>query len=687
MSRPIALAVCACVCAFALVGVQARQTPAQTPPPQTPAQQPVFRGETDVIRLDVSVLDKSRKPVRGLSAAEFTVFEDGKPQRIVAVSEVDAADVDPAPSAWMRHVGPDIASNDLNDQVGDGRVFGIVMDDANVPWDDRDIILSARNVGRYVVNHLGPSDVAAVVFPLDAGNTEDFTSDRGKLLDAVDRFDPREPDRFMIPRAYMPGQGGGDMPYRASPALMRNDCDRAQPMVPTLGVLTAQLATVPNRRKTIVLVSVGIPLNFGDRSRCGARLADEMRDVFRTAEKANVNIYGVDPAGLGGYERYLQKPIRAGRPAINVEAPAAAKDQARARREFLEISADYTGARAVVGDEPVDAGIDRVFEEDGSYYLLGYQTSNGKPDGKFRKVEVKTTRPGVTVRTRSGYFAPRPGQLATPEEKAAPNTQDLGLSGMTSPAGLPLRASVVPVALTGAAGSGNHSADVAIVLTARLPPTGGAVTDTLTVTRNVYDADGKAGPPVQEKVTVNLPASGTDGLRYDVFSRLALAPGRYQLRLNARSAVLDRSGSVYADVEVPDFTRSALTVSGIVIGSLPSPALPRTDPLAALLPIVPTSAREFAPGDAVVAFCRVFQGGSAAVVPAAMKVLVLDVHDQPVIDTTSTIAADAFGAGRAAPFQIALPLERMTHGPHVLSLTATLAGGASVRRDLVFRVR
>ncbi len=55
------------------------------------AQEPVatlqdpFRTGVDVIQLDVSVLDDERRPVRGLSAADFTVLEDGKPQRIVAV--------------------------------------------------------------------------------------------------------------------------------------------------------------------------------------------------------------------------------------------------------------------------------------------------------------------------------------------------------------------------------------------------------------------------------------------------------------------------------------------------------------------------------------------------------------------------------------------------------------------------
>src|SRR5437867_416727 len=99
--------------------------------PAAPAQQPTFRAGVDVIRLDVSVLDKNRRPVRGLTADKFTVLENGKPQRIVALSEVDAGERDPMPTAWMRHVPRDIAANDLADQVGDGRLFGIILDDAN----------------------------------------------------------------------------------------------------------------------------------------------------------------------------------------------------------------------------------------------------------------------------------------------------------------------------------------------------------------------------------------------------------------------------------------------------------------------------------------------------------------------------------------------------------------------------
>ena len=47
-------------------------------------------------------------------------------------------------------------------------------------------------VGRYLVDQLSPSDVAAVIFPQLAGKTQDFTTDRQKLIAAIDKFDPPE---------------------------------------------------------------------------------------------------------------------------------------------------------------------------------------------------------------------------------------------------------------------------------------------------------------------------------------------------------------------------------------------------------------------------------------------------------------------------------------------------------------
>ena len=655
------------------------QAPPATQVQTTPQQQPVFRAGVDVIRLDVSVLDKDRRPVRGLEADNFTVVENGKPQRIVAVTEMAASDQDATPSAWMRMVPPDVAANDLTDMTGDGRFVAIIMDDWNVPFDDHEMILNTRAVGRYLVDALNPSDVAAIIFPQQAGRTQDFTSDRQKLIEAVDKFDP--PDvKFIEGRPMGLGPGGGDMPQRFAPILMRSDCQRGQPTVPTLDTVVARLAAVPNRRKTVILVSVGLPLTFADTRGCPGELSSIMKDVFRRAQQANVNIHSIDPAGYDGYSRYLQNPIRKGGRAAESTMPMqAAERAARVRREFLEITADHTGARAIVNTNDLSYEIDRLLVEASSYYLIGYQTSNGQPDGKFRRVEVKVNKGGLSVHTRSGFYAP--DESGKRDAESAPSSSELGLSGLSSAAALALRVQAVPVAPAAEPGK----VDIGVVLGVRTPGTRISGADTLTLIRTVYDEKGSPGPPTQEKLALALPPATTDQLRYEVYQRLALAPGRYELRLNATSASLDRSGTVYADLEVPDFAHRNVALSNIVLGRRRSPD--DKDVLAGLFPIVPTTLRDFAPGDALVAFTRVFQGTSRP--PGVLKTSaqLISVSDEKVWEQAGEIRVEALDKSGSAPLQFDVPLDKLSRGSYLLSISAERADGAKSRADMVFRIR
>jgi VWFA-related protein len=662
---------------------QSQPPPVQPPPAQTqstPQQQPpVFRSGVDVIRLDVSVLDKDRRPVPGLGPENFTVVENGKPQRIVAVTEVSAAEQDPTPSAWMRMVTPDVAANDLTDMVGTGRFVAIIMDDWNIPFDDHEMILNSRAVGRYLVDALNPSDVAAVVFPQQAGRTQDFTTDRQKLIAAIDKFEPPE-FKYMEARPQGLGPGGGDMPQRFAPILMRSDCQRSQPTVPTLETVVGRLAAVPNRRNTVILVSVGIPLSFADTRGCPGELSAIMKDVFRRAQQANVNIHSIDPSGYDGYSRYLQNPIRrGGRPAETTMNMPGADKAARVRRDFLEITADHTGARAIVNTNDLSEQIDRLLVEASSYYLVGYQTSNGQPDGKFRRIEVKVNKPNLNVRTRSGFYAP--DESGNRNGPAAPAASDLGLSGMSSAAALALRVQAVAAAPS----ADGKAVDVGIILGVRTPGSTITRSDTLTLVRTVYDERGNPGPPSQEKIELPLPPATTEQLRYEVFQRLSLKPGRYELRLNATSAALDRSGSVYADLEVPDFSRRNIALANIVLGKPRSPG--DKDALVSLFPIVPTTLRDFAPGDSVVAFTRVVVGGSSPLGTVKTVAQLINISDEKVWDQTMDVPATAFGDGRSAPVQFTVPLEKLASGSYLLSVSAELTGGTKTRADLVFRIR
>src|SRR5687767_8311132 len=151
---------------------------------QAPASQPVFRSGTDLVQVDVSVLDGRRRPVRGLSAADFTVLEDGQPREIQAFSEVDLPSGQaPGEAAWTRQVPSDVSSNAVGQQQG--RLVIVVMD-RSIPVGEP--TLTARRIAMQIVNELGPDDLAAVVSTAN-GATQNLTANRPRLLRAITHGD------------------------------------------------------------------------------------------------------------------------------------------------------------------------------------------------------------------------------------------------------------------------------------------------------------------------------------------------------------------------------------------------------------------------------------------------------------------------------------------------------------------
>ena len=263
---------------------------------ETQNQPPQFRAGVDLTRLDVSVIDRQRQPVRGLHARDFTVVENGQVQPIAAFSEVDVPDPDDPPALWMRDVQPDIRRND---NLEDRRLVVIVLDDAQVPPDDPRFSSRVKEIGHSIVSRLGVADLASVVYTLDPRKSQEFTDDRGKLNAAIDRFAPGFRD--------------------TEPSYMLY-------AVETLGKLAERLVEIPQRRKTIFYVSVGVPIDIevaatptpigngptGDRSGQMGMLIQKAQDIFRFAQLSNVNIHCIDPSalyvGLGGEDRFRLSP-------------------------------------------------------------------------------------------------------------------------------------------------------------------------------------------------------------------------------------------------------------------------------------------------------------------------------------------------------------------------------------------
>ena len=110
---------------IASVGLLASIVLTRAQAPARPQNPPTFVAGVDVVKLDVSVYDKDHRPIKGLTAADFTLLEDKQPRPIVGFAEVDLPEPPPPTAKWMRDASDDVATND----VAEKRLFLIVIDD------------------------------------------------------------------------------------------------------------------------------------------------------------------------------------------------------------------------------------------------------------------------------------------------------------------------------------------------------------------------------------------------------------------------------------------------------------------------------------------------------------------------------------------------------------------------------
>ena len=660
------------------------QTPAQAP--QAP---PVFRGGTEIVALDVTVLDNNRLPVRGLAQSDFTITEDGQPQRIVAFDAVDLPDrIDP-PAKWMVNVTPDIATNSMNDS----RLFVMVMDDSMMG--EARALQDAKKIAHKVIDQLGPADLMAIVFPRDNRHTQDFTSDHTKLGVAVDHF-----------TMGFTGMGKSpNLPLQAGAADV--DAFHKQSSIDTVAAAAEFLGTVPDRRKILVYVSpgVGVPIPesvlMGDNSSVGAggsltaagggslmAASDQQKDLewraselVRLAREANVAVYTIDPCGL------------------RVASPIGGPCQPGEEVTYLQGIAVATGGHATVNTNSFDAGINGLFKENASYYLIGYRSTSSKPSSSTRRVDVKVSRPGVEIKFRHTY---RPQQLsdpvaatrATPAKPGGPPEQSANavvnlskaLTGILPTPDMPLQVALAPFAIPGK----KDVARVAIILGLRQPtPESGAgnrVVETIDLQTKAFTPEGQPMGSSRQIAKVTLIPIQTNEFRFEVLSQIDLKPGRYQLRLAAYRDTLKKSASVYGDVVVPDFASEKVSLSGVVLTSMQAPVAAGQESLKSLLPVVPTSERTFRRGEDVTVFCRAYQG-KGKLAPLTIQTHVVDAADHVVGDSMQTLGLDKIDAStRAGDIRFQLPIAQLPAGPYNLSIEA-FGTSSSAKRDVRFTVR
>lgn len=645
---------------------------------------PVFRSGTELIQVDVSVLDNRRQPVRGLTAEDFTIFEDGQPRPVETFTFVDLPDrITSGDAAWTTEVPPDVTTNQIVEQ--EGRLVVILMD-RSIPIGMP--TLTAREIATAAVNELGPTDMAALV-STSGGVPQNFTSDRTRLLRAIEQRDWSTGTSAEAQEIDTATHGGFEGVFTS---LTDGRCLCGLCVPDTITRVAEALEDVSRRRKSLLFIGSDFVVQAGPQVQqaeigCGQKLEDAREKMFAALDRAGVTVHGIDPGGLAtvGPTSQASSTLDGGR--AFSRRPQAVQEQLVSQNN-LHVVPDHTGGRTVMNTNAPQARVPDIVRESQSYYLLGFRPSEEETSRPVRSIEVKVDRRGVNVRARSQFVVPDETATAmAPTVVGQPAPSAAAMGGLLPNAHAPIELHLATFALPD---SRRAAVAVAVDVDAFAPAPDASRDTPLEIIVGAFDATGRPQASARQSLDLSWPApvSGVATRRVEALSRLDLDPGDYEIRVAVAGADLADAASVFTHLTVPDYTILPFSISHVVFAAGSGTTTAPPEFLAGILPVVPTTARTFARTTGATAFLRVYQGTMRRddLQPVAIRVRIIDVQGTTVRDQVLGLAPEAFAADRTANATLTVPVQNLLPGEYLLRLEASM-GDRVVGRAVRFGVK
>ncbi len=685
--------------ALAGAGLAGQSSSGTQPPPDL--QTPSFRVQVEYVEVDALVTDEAGRFVRNLTKDDFQVFEDGKPQTISSFTLVDIPVERPdRPLYTETPIEPDVESNE---RPFDGRVYVMILDDLHVDALRSQLVKS--NARRFIEQNLGANDLMAVIFTGGRSDAaQEFTSNKRLLLASVDRFIGRKLQSATLARneEYFRQTAGAFQDTRIPDPYEQERAYNAQGTMRSLRQVAEWFAGVRGRRKTMLFISEGIDYDVTDLIRApdttmssASVILDDIREAIQATARANVSIYAIDPRGLTSIADEtigVTGFAVADNPAMRGIGPGGLMNELQLSQDNLRALSEETNGFAVVNRNDPGPAFDRIVNDNSSYYVLAYYPPSDKKDGKFHRIQVRVNRPGLTVRARRGYLAPKGNSKPAAPPKTTGGASPASVEALNSPiqvSGLTMRAFAAP--FKGAAP--NASVLVGVEVLGR--DLSYAANNKLELSFLAVDASGKQRAGKTDTVTLNLrPETRArveqTGLRF--LNRMDLPPGRYQLRLASHDTMGGASGSVIYDLEIPDYYKAPFTMSGLVLTSMSAAAVMTVKPdeqLKALLPGPAIATRSFPQNDELALFTEVYDNEGRT--PHTVDVIATVRSDEGTIHYKVEEEHDSkeFAGNRGGfGFATRIPLTALPPGPYVLTVEARsrLGDGREATRQIRFTV-
>jgi VWFA-related protein len=652
-------------------------------------QRPVFRSGRDAISVDVIVRDRSGAVVRGLTAADFEIREDGQPQQIVSFSfeeitsnpvpGVETADLLADVEARMadttgRTAQPAASTSGpaavapapmTSDMLAGRRLLTLVFDVSSMqPEDVQRAVDSAR---KYVDEQMSAADLVAVATIGSTLNVlTDFTADRMKVALALGTLAYTDGTATEAPAA---STTAADEEAAAAPDETESaeaaelDMFNNDVRLRALKTLAEALGAI-EQKKAILYFSAGM-------QRSGQDNQVELRSAINAAVRANVAVYSIDTRGLQAVVPGGDARQASGRGTSMFSGRGVQQQFARldSSQDTLTSLAADTGGRAFTDSNDFGEAFARVQRDMSAYYLLGYSSTNAAKDGRFRRIRVRVKRDGLRVEARAGYYAERDFTHTSRTDRETQLQEQMFAA---------VSATDLPVMVTG--GWFRLSPDKYYVPVALTVP-GSAVpvaSDKDLVSLDVLGLvrDERNFPVGRFRETLKLPP-GTGrtlaGKQILYQSGVTLPPGRFSVKVVVRENTTGLVGSFEAPFVVPELKQAAMKVSSIVLSTQLQPAAKgRTDnPLVRDgVQLLPNLTHVVGRDQKLFFYYEVYDPAQAAGSPPQLRTSLafyrgkVKVFETPIVERTTIDVPDR----RAALFQFEVPAGSFTPGVYTCQI-------------------
>lgn len=613
----------AALAAVALLAVSLRAQQIQQVPAKN-QQKPSFtmRVQSEMVLVNVSARDKKGNFVKGLTANDFTVLEDGKAQKIVhfdienvdavqpgAIEQTNLLNSQPNANAAAAPAPVAAAAGNTTDPLKDRRLIIFFFDLTSMqPEEIERAVKSAEN---YVDKQMAPADLVAVV-SLSTTLTidQDLTSDRAALKKVLQSYSDAGGQGFEEGSTGTT-EGTADTGGSFTPDETEYNIFNTDHRLEAIRSIAEQLGHV-NEKKSLIYFSSGM-------DQTGIENESELRATVNAAVKANMAIYTTDMRGLeampAGGE--AQNASLRGRAAYSGTATLNALNSNFTTQETLVSMADDTGGRAFLDTNDFTSVFRQVQDDTRTYYMLGYQSTNHARDGRYRRIVVRVNNPNAKLTFTRGYYAPADFEHTNRSDREEQLNEALDS---------PLAETDFPVFLTTGyfrVSSDRFFVPVSIAVPGwDIPITQEKDKDRVSLDVVGWVEDSQQRPFQRIRDTVNLETSTANQIRqknvqYD--TGFELPPGKYHVKFVLREDKSGQMASFETDLSIPDLKTVPMKVSSVVMSNQIQPTKKRVndDPLInGSSELVPNVTHVFSAQQKLYLFYEIYNPGHAAA-PAA----------------------------------------------------------------------